>query len=124
MIFVFGGAYQGKSGFAKETFSLSQQDIFTCDGEYIDFSKKCIDSIERFTLYCAGRGLDPVAVFAANRASWENSILICRDISCGVVPIEAQDRLWQRLNGRLCQYLSGQADRVSRIFCGLEQRLK
>ena len=25
---------------------------------------------------------------------------------------------------RLCQYLAGQADRVSRIFCGLEQRLK
>lgn len=124
MVFIFGGAYQGKLDFAKEAFSLDNQDIFTCDGETLDFSKKCIYGLEQYTLYCSRNGIDPVALFAENRAMWENAVLICRDLSCGVVPMGADMRLWQKLNGRLCVYLSGQASRVSRIFCGLEQRLK
>ena len=38
--------------------------------------------------------------------------------------MEAQLRQWRNANGRLCQYLAGQADQVTRVFCGLEQRLK
>jgi adenosyl cobinamide kinase/adenosyl cobinamide phosphate guanylyltransferase len=36
----------------------------------------------------------------------------------------AENRVCRQRTGRLAQYLSGEADRVSRIFCGLEQRLK
>ena len=50
--------------------------------------------------------------------------MICQDIFCGVVPMGAELRAWRQDTGRLCQYLAGEADRVSRIFCGLEQRLK
>ena len=32
--------------------------------------------------------------------------------------------LWRQKTGRLSQYLSKEASQVSRIFCGLEQRLK
>ena len=38
--------------------------------------------------------------------------------------MDKQQRLWRINTGRLCQYLSKEADKVSRIFCGLEQRLK
>lgn len=124
MTFLFGGAYQGKLDFARETFCLSDSDIFACSGAEIDFSKKCITNIEQFTLQCARSGTDPIALFAQNRDQWADSVLICRDLSCGVVPMGEDMRLWQRLNGQLCQYLSREADRVSRIFCGLEQRLK
>lgn len=124
MVFFFGGAYQGKLDFARKEFSLPDTDIYTCSDGCIDFSKKCVDSIEQFTLACTKSGVDPVAYFDSNKALWENSILICRDLSCGVVPMGADMRLWQRLNGKLCQYLSANASRVSRIFCGLEQRLK
>ena len=60
----------------------------------------------------------------AHRENWQNSILICGDLSSGVVPMDPVQRQWRHTTGRLCQYLAGQADRVSRIFCGLEQRLK
>ena len=50
--------------------------------------------------------------------------LICRDIFCGVVPMGAENRAWRQKTGRLCQYLSREAEQVSRIFCGLEQRMK
>jgi adenosyl cobinamide kinase/adenosyl cobinamide phosphate guanylyltransferase len=38
--------------------------------------------------------------------------------------MDAEDRAWRQRTGRLAQYLSREATQVSRIFCGLEQRLK
>lgn len=120
MVFIFGGSYQGKLDFAKKEFALKEDDIFACKGEKIDFSKKCVWQIETFALHCD----DPIAYFAAHRQEWQDSILIMEDIFCGVVPMGAENRAWRQKCGRLSQYLAGEADRVSRIFCGLELRLK
>ena len=42
MILIIGGAWQGKLDFARETFGLSQEEIYTCSPGEIDFSKRCI----------------------------------------------------------------------------------
>ena len=120
MILIIGGAYQGKLDFAKETFGVTDAEVYICGGGDIDFSKRCICGIEEFTA-CHD---DPVAYFEAHRADWKDSILILRDIFCGVVPMGAENRAWRQKTGRLARYLSKEASRVSRIFCGLEQRLK
>lgn len=124
MVLIIGGAWQGKLDFAKETYSLAEEDVFTCQGVEIDFSRRCIDRLEEFTLACVQAEKDPVAYFEGREELCWNSILICGDISCGVVPMSAELRLWRNETGRLCQYLAKNAARVSRIFCGLEQRLK
>ena len=118
MILIIGGAYQGKLEYAKENLGISE--IFTCTGPEIDFSWECIYKIEVFT----ASHPDPVAYFEAHREDWKDSVLILDDISCGVVPMGAENRAWRHKNGRLAQYLSREAAQVSRIFCGLEQRLK
>ena len=120
MILIIGGAYQGKLDFAKESFGLLETDVFTCTAGEVDFSKRCIYHIETFTYSVP----DPVGYFKSKRDQWENSILICEDIFCGVVPMGAENRAWRQRTGRLCQYLAEEADQVSRIFCGLEQSLK
>ena len=56
MVFIFGGAYQGKTDFAREAFSLAEGDIFSCSGTEIDFSRRCVDHIENFTLPVPVRG--------------------------------------------------------------------
>ena len=124
MILIIGGAYQGKLDFAKEQFALSDSDIFNCTGGEIDFTRRCVNSLEEFTRYCVRMGCDPVEWFKANRDSWRDSILICEDITCGVVPLGLEMRRWRDETGKLCQYLASEATQVSRIFCGLEQRLK
>lgn len=124
MKLIIGGAYQGKRDFAKEQFHLEEEDIFTCVGLQIDFEKPCIDALEEFTLACVRTGTDCEAVFRSNSEKWQDSILICRDIFCGVVPIDPVLREWRQATGRLCQYLAKNAEQVSRIFCGMEQRLK
>ncbi len=124
MKLIIGGAYQGKLDFAKETFSLREEDVFTCHDAEIDFSAKCIDKLEEFTYACTQNGTDPLDYMKAHKEQWQDSILICQDIFCGVVPLGADLRAWRQDTGLLCQYLSREAESVSRIFCGLEQKLK
>ena len=124
MILIIGGAYQGKLDYAKAAFSLAPEDIFTCTGTEIDFSKPCVNALEEFCYACIQREMDPIAYVQEHREDWQNSILICSDLSSGVVPIDPVQRQWRHTTGQLCQYLAGQARQVSRIFCGLEQRLK
>lgn len=124
MDFIIGGAYQGKLDYAKETYSLKDSEIFNCDGAHIDFSYKCINRIEAFSYACVQNGIEPLEYFQCHEDEWATSILICEDIFCGVVPIDASLREWRQATGRLCKYLSQKADNVTRIFCGLEQKLK
>ena len=120
MVLIIGGAYQGKLDFVKDTFGIADEDVYICGHGDIDFSRRCICKIEEFTY----NHPDPVAYFEAHREQWQDSILILQDIFCGVVPMGAENRLWRQKTGRLAQYLSREATQVSRIFCGLEQRLK
>ena len=120
MILIIGGAWQGKLDFAKEAFGIADSDVYTCTEGGIDFSKRCICQIEEF----AAHNEDPIGYFEKHREDWQDSILILRDIFCGVVPMGEENRAWRQRTGRLAQYLSKEARQVSRIFCGLEQRLK
>lgn len=124
MVLIIGGAFQGKLEYAKQALAVQDGEIFTCQADTIDFSKRCVCALEAFTWACTQSGVDPIAYFREHRQQWGNSVLICQDIFCGVVPMGAQLRQWRQDTARLCQYLAGQASQVSRIFCGLEQRLK
>ena len=140
MIFIIGGAFQGKLDYAIEKYNLKDDDVFECSeaegcrvaGEMsggeelpaIDFSKKCIYKIQEFTYACVKCGVEPLDYFLEHETEWQDSILICEDIFCGVVPMGVDMREWRQATGRLCKYLSRQAESVVRIFCGLEQKLK
>lgn len=124
MILITGGVFQGKLDFARERYGLRPEEIFRCTETDVDFSRRCICNLEAYTRACAREGRDSRSLFEQAPEAWKDRILICRDISGGVVPLGADMRAWQRENGSLCQYLAERADRVLRIFCGLEQRLK
>ncbi len=119
MDFVIGGAWQGKLAYAKETFQLAQEDIFYCTRQDMpDWSRRCVAGLEEYVLGCIQRG-----------EAWQlrpraDAVLICRDIFCGVVPVEAPLRLWREETGRMAAEIARQADTVTRLFCGLAQRLK
>ena len=125
MDLIIGGAYQGKLEYARKKYSLSVDDIFTCsENKKVDFGKRCIYNIENYTLWCVTNNIDAIAFFKEHKDEWQSSILICEDIFCGVVPIEKEMRAWREMTGKLCAYLSCEAEHVVRMFCGLEQKLK
>lgn len=124
MHLIIGGAYQGKLSYAMETYQFTPQDVFTCTGTDIDFSRPCINELGAFALACVRENRSPSAYFQEHEPEWAESVLICDDLFCGVVPLSAEDRAWRQETGLLCQYLSKKAQHVTRIFCGLEQKLK
>lgn len=125
MNFIIGGAYQGKLEFAEKQFSIAPGEVFNCteDGG-IRFGSRCINKLEEFTLWCVRNSADAVEIFREHSGEWRDSVLICCDIFCGVVPMGADMRAWRDMTGKLCAYLSSEAETVTRAFCGLPQRLK
>ena len=87
MVLIIGGAYQGKTEYAKKTYSLQDADIFTCENMDIDPNARVIRHLERFALACVRAGKEPAEVL--NAIDLSDKILICEDISCGVVPMDA-----------------------------------
>ena len=119
MDFITGGAYQGKEAFAADKFGVRENEISACseDGEP-DWTSRCVTHLERYVWYCVKNGLTPEDRFR------DDAVLIGDDIFCGVVPLGADMRAWREETGRLCAYLSAEAKTVTRMFCGLETRLK
>lgn len=125
MDLIIGGAYQGKLDCARRRFGVTDGEIFTCtEADGIAFGARCIDKLEEFALWCVRNGKDAVDIMKQNRPAWKDSVLICEDIFCGVVPMGADMRAWREAAGRLANYLASEADSVTRVFCGIEEKLK
>ena len=124
MKLVFGGAYQGKLTWAREIYGLSREQCHDCREGLPQGPKECLYHLEAFSYACAKAGLDAVREMEDRRGLWQDSVLILRDIGSGVVPMDKTERAWREENGRLLRYLAKEAERVSRIFCGLEEHLK
>ena len=122
MVLIIGGAYQGKTEYAKKTYSLQDADIFTCENTGIDPNARAIRHLERFALACVRAGKEPAEVL--NAIDLSDKILICEDISCGVVPMDDVEREWREAVGRMNAMLAAKAARVTRLFCGLPLELK
>ena len=122
MILIIGGAYQGKTAYAKQSYGLRDADIFTCEGETLNPSAPCLRHLERFARACVRAGKEPADVLAG--LDLHGKILICEDISCGVVPLDAEAREWREAVGRMNAALAARADTVTRMFCGLPMELK
>ena len=64
MVLIIGGAYQGKTAYAKQTYGIQDTDIFTCSGEALNLSARCLRHLERFARACVRAGKEPAAVLA------------------------------------------------------------
>lgn len=125
MDLIIGGAYQGKLEYAMEKYGFKETEVYFCTEEKgMSFDEPCVYAAEEFVMYCLKRGLNAVEIFEENRDKWKNSVFICREIFSGVVPMDALLRKWRDETGRVLTYLSGNADTVTRLFCGIPQKLK
>ncbi len=127
MTIIIGGAYQRKTAYATEQYGLNADDIYNCEHETkIDFSKRCINGFHLLVLAQLQSGIDPVSYISdqLNTLDTEDRIIICDDISCGVVPMDPLMRQWREALGHTLAVLTRRASRVRRIFCGLASDLK
>lgn len=128
MVLIIGGAYQGKLDYAKEEYGLTDSDVFTCEegSTAVGFDEKIVDHFERYVLALIKAGQVPErAVGMQLRANrYKDRIIICDDISQGVVPMDKTERAWREGVGRTMVKVAQQADKVVRVFCGIPVVLK
>ena len=126
MILIFGGAYQGKLTYTLERFKLTDADVYKCysDNSLIPEKVKIIYEIDKWILSLIKDGIDvdnAIQQFVDNN---RDAIVICNDISCGIVPLDPILRKWRDAVGRSLAVFSGISDEVIRLFCGIPTRIK
>lgn len=122
MTLIIGGAYMGKREYAKTQLGITR--IEECDGHLPGFHTGCVAGLEKLSLACVQQKQDAVELLRSHRGLWKDAVLIARDISCGVVPMDAEERAWREENGRMLRMLSQEAEKVIRIWYGMPQVLK
>ena len=125
MILIFGGAYQNKTDFTKDRFGFNQGEIFFCSTETeINYDYPVIDKLHLFVLGMIKRNADPIDYIMKHMDDLKDKIIVCDDISCGIVPLGKDMRLYRDQLGKIMQLLSREANEVYRIFCGLGDKIK
>lgn len=125
MILIIGGAYQGKRNYVLSQFSCTESDIAQIPEKMTDFpQQRVIDEYHNWVKQMLREGVDPIRYTAELLQQNQNRIIICNELGSGIVPIEASDRQWREVTGRLCCRLAEEAEEVHRICCGLPTILK
>ena len=126
MVLIIGGAYQGKLDYALKRFGLKKGDVYFCSD--IDAAsphgKKIIYEVDKWILALTREGGNVTEKIASFIAENVDAIVICNDISSGVVPIDPILRSWREEVGRAVGCLAQNSDEVVRLFCTIPTRIK
>ncbi len=126
MIFITGGSHQGKLDFARQALGLAGAAV--ADGAACPFEAAFTAPVLHNLHLLAGRmlaaGLDPQASARQGVEQNPGIIIICDELGCGIVPMEARDRHLREQVGRLACLLAGQAEAVYRVSCGIGIQIK
>lgn len=124
MILVVGGAFQGKTAYACEKFHIDKSEIINgsnCAFEDL-YSARLIYHFHTYVK----RLLLEKKEFSLEILKERNPelIVVTNELGCGIVPMEAFDRMYREKTGRICCELAKEAREVHRVICGLGMVLK
>ena len=138
MIFVVGGAYQGKFAYVQEVYGIwDKATIF--DGERCELvlpeKISVFYHVHAYIRRMLWEGLkkeqelDDIYTKIYGKlqkvmADNPDVIFISDEIGYGIVPMEAFDRLYREQTGRICCKLAQQATSVTRVICGIGTVIK
>ena len=87
-------------------------------------SQVIVNHLHRYIREQLRRGNDPEAAIMAFLEKYPDCILICDEIGNGIVPMEAEERIYRERTGRILGQLAAQADEVVRVVCGIGLKIK
>lgn len=145
MIFITGGAWQGKTAFAE---TLAAALITPEPGKRVSCAGSKTESpplpvacgrkdpfetaLERPVIsgfHCFVRRLlreerDINAFIAAIGEKNPNVVITADELGCGIVPTDPEERAWREAAGRAAEKLAADSEAVYRMTCGIAVRLK
>lgn len=116
MILIIGGSYQGKLSWAVSRYGIKENEILDLAVSDPLPGYGCYTHFESLT-----RRYDDVSQWLP---LFNDAVVISRELGCGVVPMDAEERVWRERHGVLLKKIASGSDGVVRIFCGLPEVLK
>lgn len=124
MEMIIGGAYQGKTAYAKKEYPLlnwadgdkvTEEELMRAQG-VTDFQKYIRRELEK------ERDVSELAeqIILKN----PDVILVSQEVGYGVVPVDAFDRKYREAVGRVCTKLAAYSHKVTRVVCGIGTVIK
>jgi adenosylcobinamide kinase/adenosylcobinamide-phosphate guanylyltransferase len=136
MKLVIGGAFQGKTAYARQQYQMTEGwvDGASCP---LDAVMEC-RGIYHFHTYLRRRFVDRMdgsgnlisieeeaEQFAEELAANNPQLILVSDeVGYGVVPMEKSERIYREIVGRVCTCIAARSDEVTRVICGVGTRLK
>ena len=122
---IIGGAYQGKLEYAKKLYPQIQW----ADGEMDSFEKiQNATGIYHFEIYIKRilkNGKEDIKEILDQIFTKDiQKVIICNEVGYGLVPVDSFERYYREQVGRICTTLAKQADKVTRVVCGIGTELK
>ena len=131
MKLVIGGYAQGKLHYVQQNMisQREQRKTIILDGTLDVFRKTdgstvIVNHLHRYIRELLHQGKNPEEAIMTFLGEHADGILICDEIGNGIVPIEAEERIYRERTGRILEQLAAQADEVVRVVCGIGQRIK
>ena len=128
MKMIIGGAYQGKFAYAKEQNphikwtdgeQCEKDDIFKAEG--IVHFEKYIQRMIKKENWSEQEAID----FASKLTKkCPDIVIVTQEIGYGLVPVDAFERRYRELTGRICTVLAANSEQVDRVICGIGVTIK
>lgn len=126
MHLIIGGAFQGKSAYVRHYFHLAEEEIIRGETATIHEiqSAKAVTDFHLWIKAMMAQGQDPLIATYQILEKQPELIIITDEIGCGIVPLQAFEREWREMTGRVCCFLAQEATTVTRIVGGLPIKIK
>ena len=115
-----GGAGYGQEILAEKETGLKPELVSPEEA----LTRQAIDAFHLLTKQIIEEGGSPREF--AQRLVKENAdaVICCNEIGSGIHPMEQEERIWREETGRALCILAEHAETVTRVFCGIGQRIK
>lgn len=126
MRLITGGAYQGKLQYALGITNLAAEEAArgeVCEWEDL-ITKPLVNHFHLWIKRMLDEGKNAAELSEKLIRQNPQVILIVDELGCGVVPMQAADREYREMVGRICCKLAAEAEEVHRVICGIGTVIK
>lgn len=107
MTLIIGGKYQGKRQYAQDLAKSTDCSVVVDLNELLKTTPSFADAL--------------VQIEAKTQ---QNTIYVCDEVGCGVVPITQEERNWRELVGQVTTVIASRSTLVIRMICGIPNTIK
>jgi adenosyl cobinamide kinase/adenosyl cobinamide phosphate guanylyltransferase len=126
MWLITGGAFQGKLSYALNQTDIQAENVIdgsTCEVQEL-MENPLVNHFHLWIYRMLQDGKDINEVVNQILQRNPNIVIVVDELGCGIIPMEAFDRNYREITGRICCRLAENAKEVHRVICGIGMVLK